>query len=369
MSKRFILLVIAYWVLGINLITIYLLGTLEMFLEMLDIDIITLPVASKYWLSINQYIEATLFGFLFALLFLFIHQFTERREIGRMSFGRIILTKTALYVGGFGIIFLVIYIVMVNALNLYPEGVFDMISISKSTLLSTGSFLLILISQIVILNFIIQADKTFGHSNLLNFLTGKYHKPVIEDRVFLFIDLKDSTTYAEELGNIKYSMLIKDCFNDLNTLVKSHRANIYQYVGDEVVITWPTSRTFSPPYCVDLFFAFKSLLEKKSKYYIDQYGFVPEFKAGVNGGLVTATEIGDIKRDIAYHGDVLNTAARIQGACNKYNQRYMIESKLLKKLSLLDNYESTFIGNLKLKGKQDGTDVYALISAPKAEKR
>ena len=361
MNKRFILLVIAFWVIGINIITIYLLGSLEMFLEMLDIDPENLSLLSKYWLSYNQYIESTLFGILFALLYLFIHQFTERREIGRMSFGRIILIKTALYLAGFGLIFLVIYLVMVVILNLYPEGALAMFSITKASVISIGSFFLILISQIVLLNFIIQADKTFGHSNLLNFVTGKYHTPVIEDRVFLFIDLKDSTTYAEKLGNIKYSMLIKDCFDDLNTLVKLHRAEIYQYVGDEVVITWPTSKTLNPPYCVDLFFAFKDTLEKRSEYYIDKYGFVPEFKAGANGGNVTATEIGDIKRDIAYHGDVLNTASRIQGACNQFDERYMIESKLFEKLSNFNNYETTFIGDLHLKGKKDGTDVYALI--------
>lgn len=360
MSKRFILLVFGYWILGINLITIYLLGSLEMFLEMLNIDPSKLSEMSEYWLSFKQYIESTLFGFLFALLFLSIHQIGERREFGRMSFGRIILAKSALYIIGFGLIFLVIYSVMVMIFNLYPEDALEGFSLSKATIISTGSFLVILVSQIVLLNFIIQADKTFGHSNLLNFVTGKYHSPVIEDRVFLFIDLKDSTTYAEELGNIKYSMLIKDCFDDLNVLVKRHKAEIYQYVGDEVVITWPTSKTIERPYCVELFFAFRDLLEKRADYYKNKYGFVPEFKAGVNGGKVTATEIGDIKRDIAYHGDVLNTASRIQGACNDYHQSYMIEANLFQKLSGVDQYETSLIENIQLKGKHDGTDVYGV---------
>ena len=360
MSKRFILLVFIYWILGINLITIYLLGSLEMFLEMLRINLTQLSEMSEYWLSFNQYIESTLFGFLFALLFLIVHQIGERREFGRMSFGRIILAKSSLYVVGFGIIFLVIYVVMVLIFNLYPEDALQMFSLSKATIISTSSFLVILVSQIVFLNFIIQADKTFGHSNLLNFVTGKYHSPIIEDRVFLFIDLKDSTTYAEELGNIKYSMLIKDCFDDLNVLVKRHKAEIYQYVGDEVVITWPTNKTIERPYCVELFFAFRDLLEKRGDHYKNKYGFVPEFKAGVNGGKVTATEIGDIKRDIAYHGDVLNTASRIQDACNKHHQIYMIESNLFSKLSGLDKFEASLIENISLKGKHGGTDVYGL---------
>lgn len=334
-----------------------------MFLEMLNIDPSNLSEMSEYWLSFKQYIESTLFGFLFGLLFLFVHQIGERREFGRMNFGRIILTKSALYIIGFGLIFLAIYAVMILIFNLYPENALMAFSWSKATIISTGSFLFILVSQIVFLNFIIQADKTFGHSNLLNFVTGKYHSPVIEDRVFLFIDLKDSTSYAEELGIITYSMLIKDCFDDLNVLVKRHRAEIYQYVGDEVVITWPTSKTIERPYCVELFFAFRDLLENRADYYKNKYGFVPEFKAGANGGNVTATEIGDIKRDIAYHGDVINTASRIQGACNEYHQSYMIEANLFQKLSRVGHYENLFIENLQLKGKHGSTDVYGLRKA------
>ena len=49
---------------------------------------------------------------------------------------------------------------------------------------------------------------------------------------------------------------------------------------------------------------------------MSKYGETPIFNAGMDAGVVTVTEIGDIKRDLAFHGDVLNTAARIQGLCN-----------------------------------------------------
>ena len=34
-------------------------------------------------------------------------------------------------------------------------------------------------------------------------LVGKYHQPRVEDRIFLFIDLKDATECAEQLGHIE----------------------------------------------------------------------------------------------------------------------------------------------------------------------
>ncbi len=38
----------------------------------------------------------------------------------------------------------------------------------------------------------------------------------------------------------------------------------------------------------------------------------------------------------------------------------MIEASLLSKLSGLDKYNISSIGNIQLKGKHDGTDVYAI---------
>ncbi len=269
-----------------------------MFLEMIAFDQSTMPGLAEYWLSYTQYLEASLFGLLFAILFIIIHQIAERKEFGRMSFGKIILLKSVVYGIGLIVIFFIIYGIM-TGFNFYTEDAMAMVQITPTSILFVTSYLVILLIQVVSLNFVIQADKTFGHSNLFNFLTGKYHSPIIEDRVFLFIDLKDSTTYAEMLGSIKYSMLIKDCIADINTLIKKHKAEIYQYVGDEVVISWPTEQTINPSFCIDIFFAFKDLLEDRTDYYQNKYGLVPKFKAGVNGGKVTATEIGDVKRDIA----------------------------------------------------------------------
>lgn len=360
MTKRFVFLVFLYWFVIINLLSAHLLSSIRSFIDIAEIDPETLNETAKIWLSLNQYIESTLFSFLFAALFLIIHQFAERRDIGRMSFGKIILTKSLLYIIGFGIISFIIYFIMAVNLNIYSDVDLSSIRFTPYTFISIVSYVLLVFILIINLNFIIQASKTFGYSNLHNFISGKYHTPQIEDRVFLFIDLKDSTTYAEKLGNIKYSMLIQDCFDDLNTLILKYKAEIYQYVGDEVVVTWNADQLHQNPYCLNLFFDFKKLLKSKSEYYTTKYGLVPEFKAGINGGEVTATEIGDIKRDIAYHGDVLNTASRIQGACNTYEQILLIEAGLFNKLKNHDKYQSTLIPNIKLKGKQEGTDVFAV---------
>jgi len=51
-------------------------------------------------------------------------------------------------------------------------------------------------------------------------------------------------------------------------------------------------------------------------YYLSKYGRVPVFKAGIHGGKVMALEVGSVKKELAYLGDIVNTTARIQGECN-----------------------------------------------------
>ena len=78
--------------------------------------------------------------------------------------------------------------------------------------------------------FILQFSDKFGQGILLNFVMG--------NRIFLFMDLKDSTSIAEKLGHVKYSRLLQDCYYELTEVVTKHSAQICQYVGDEVVLSW-----------------------------------------------------------------------------------------------------------------------------------
>ena len=55
-------------------------------------------------------------------------------------------------------------------------------------------------------------------------------------------------------------------------------------------------------------------------------------------GMVTAVEVGDIKRDIAYHGDTLNTAARIQSICNSYEKKFLSSANVLKNIQINNRF-------------------------------
>ena len=207
--------------------------------------------------------------------------------------------------------------------------------------------------------YFIQVMKTkIGDRMLTNLLLGRYHKPMVESRVFMFLDMKDSTTHAENLGHIKFSTLIQDSLNDLTPAIIQHKVEVYQYVGDEAVLTWKLNDGFENANCLQVYYTYMNTLKNRKTYYENKYGFVPFFKAGVHLGEVTVSEVGIVKREIAYHSDVLNTAARIQGKCNEFKSELLISEELKNNLKDQKYFNFEHIGGISLKGKQQLVNIY-----------
>ena len=203
-----------------------------------------------------------------------------------------------------------------------------------------------------------QINLFLGGNNLWKLFSGRFYSPREEERIFMFLDLQSSTTHAERLGHIKYSKMIQDCFNDLG-IVSDYESEIYQYVGDEVVLSWQLEIGLRNQNCLMAYFKFQEQLDKKEDYYKAEYNCKPFFKAGLNSGIVTVTEIGKYKKEIAYHGDTINTAARIQGKCNELNQQLLISENLK---DAIDDTGFIFekIGNIELKGKKKTVPIYGI---------
>jgi adenylate cyclase len=203
----------------------------------------------------------------------------------------------------------------------------------------------------LVISFVNQVNKKYGPGILIPLLLGRYRNPREEDRIFMFMYLKSSTTTAEQLGHLKYSSFIRDCFADINEVLYPFRAQVYQYVGDEIVVTWPEKEGIKNHFCIEFFFACKRQFETRTEYYMTNYGFLPQFKAGAHSGTVTTVEIGEYKRDIAYHGDTLNTASRIQSVCNDYKKTFLVSKYLLDKVRMHSNMKTEELGMILLKGK------------------
>ncbi len=198
----------------------------------------------------------------------------------------------------------------------------------------------------------LQVNDKFGQGVLWNFIQGHYNIPRKETRIFMFVDLISSTNIAEKLGNEKYHRFLRDYYADITNAIIYNKGEIYQYVGDEIVISWKLAAGINNNQCLKCYFDMrKTIIGLKEKYEL-KYGLVPDFKAGLHYGKVIAGEIGIIKRDITFSGDVLNTTARIQSKCNEYKVKILSSDELLQKLRYEKNYHRISIGDIELKGKE-----------------
>ncbi|NNF01972.1 MAG: adenylate/guanylate cyclase domain-containing protein [Bacteroidia bacterium] len=201
--------------------------------------------------------------------------------------------------------------------------------------------------------FMLQVNDKFGPGILRKFLLGKYTQPTQEERVFMFLDMKSSTSIAENMSPNLYFRLLRDCFSDVAQPVIMHEGEIYQYVGDEIVVSWESEKGFRNGNCLKCFHALQRKIEKRKDYYLNKYGVLPVFKAGLHYGTVTAGEIGDIKKDIVYSGDVLNTTARIQNLCNQYQADLLASEEALSQIQWEDlGFSTTSLGSISLRGRK-----------------
>ena len=212
-----------------------------------------------------------------------------------------------------------------------------------------------------LVNMIRQMSRMLGQNVLLNMVIGKYATPVEEERTFMFLDLDASTTIAERLGNVRYHELLDDYVYDITKPILECGGEIYQYVGDEVVVTWKEGIGKVSMASIDCFFLVSETMEKLAPRYVQKYGFVPGFKAGFHFGTVVTGQIGDVKKEIVFQGDVVNTASRIKETCSTLGAKILISRELLNQLpQQKTNYRALRVGSFLLKGKQHEVELFSV---------
>ena len=295
-------------------------------------------------------------GLVFCLLELFLMPKAENL-FRQWSFTKMLILKTLFYST-------VIYIVTV-ALAI----VGDMVAGRKlnelpAYLASAEQLILVLYTLLIYgsLVFLVQINHLLGEGILWKFLQGKYHKPREEERIFMFLDMKSSTTIAEQLGHVRFYTLLNELFHEISQPVLKTKAEIYQYIGDEVVLTWQVEDGLENSNCLNTFFLFRDSLLRNGERYFKNFGVKPEFKAGLHFGKVISAQIGDLKREIVYNGDVLNTTSRIQDECNKYQRDCLVSGKLMNRLRQKNGFQWERMDTVTLRGKETEVELFSVAN-------
>ena len=176
---------------------------------------------------------------------------------------------------------------------------------------------------------IFELTRLVGNRVLFNVALGRYRRPVREERVLMFLDLAGSTSLAEAMGELRVQNLLTRFFYDIDDAIVAHGGEVHAYVGDEVIVTWPLDERMSGGRCIDCFFAIADTIARKADSYRQEFGMVPDFRAGLHAGSVVISECGSSRRQLAYFGDTVNVTARLQEYCKEAGRNLLVSADLL----------------------------------------
>jgi adenylate cyclase len=208
--------------------------------------------------------------------------------------------------------------------------------------------------------FVLQMNRMIGTNVLGYFVAGVYHRPKQEERIFLFLDLEGSTRLAERIGSAAYYELLRRFVADLSDPILECEGEIYQYAGDEVVITWRHDRGVRAANCLRCFFLIRDAIERSAASYLREFGEVPTFRGGLHGGTVVAGELGELRQEIVFVGDILNTAARLEEYARLHRLDLVVSGALLERLELRPGLRAELREELTPRGKHEKVAVYSV---------
>ena len=217
---------------------------------------------------------------------------------------------------------------------------------------------------VLAIRFVDDINHLLGQNVLLNFITGRYHRPRLEQRVFLFIDIEGSTALAERLGELAFHRLVSRFVVDITAPIVAAYGEIHRYVGDELIATWKLPDGIADAHCVRACFDAFDRLAVLSPAYLRDFGTSIDCRAGLHCGPVVTGEMGSAKKEIVFLGDTVNTAARIQEFCRQTGDRVLASATLVNMLELPSGIATRPLGDLRLRGKESEIVLYALEKTP-----
>jgi adenylate cyclase len=222
------------------------------------------------------------------------------------------------------------------------------------------------IAIIYSVGFLVMMNLTLGIANIvgprafLNFITGRYHSPVEENRFVLFVDIAGSTGLAERLGGVGIHRFLDRTFRLLSIAVVDTRGEVLNYVGDEVIVTWPERGGAVDCRPLRCFVEMRDELFRAASQFEREFGASPRIRGSLHFGPVIVGEIGDIKRAIVFNGDVMNTAARLEEHSRHVEGGFIASRAAMARFDSAPPFAVRDLGQLPIRGRADGIDVVGL---------
>ena len=207
--------------------------------------------------------------------------------------------------------------------------------------------------------FVVEVGNIVGWRTLRDIVLGRYHRPRSEERFFLFVDIAGSTALAERIGPEAVHRFLDRVFRLASDPIDDCAGEIYQYVGDEMVVTWTAAEGRRDARPIACLFAIQAALDEEAGKFERDFGVAPGIRAALHAGPVITGEVGGSKRAIVFHGDVMNTASRLEQATRSLDRRFLVSGDALSRLTGTERYALEALGPQALRGRAAPVEVYA----------
>ncbi|MCJ2126034.1 adenylate/guanylate cyclase domain-containing protein [Methylobacterium sp. J-077] len=231
----------------------------------------------------------------------------------------------------------------------------------RNAMLMTESGLLYALGISALTVFVFRVRDLIGPGVFANLLIGRYHRPISEERIFLFLDVTGSTRFADRYGDRAAQAYLGQVFNALALPVSRARGSIDDYIGDMALVTWTIERGTRDAACLRCVFDFAARLAEESEAWTQRFGQVPEFRAALHCGPVVTAEVGLERHKIAYFGDVVNTTARLESLYKSLGVHVLVSADLLDQIGPLPlDLTAENLGAHALRGREAPLAVAAI---------
>jgi adenylate cyclase len=270
---------------------------------------------------------------------------SSMKRLLRLPFVVVVALKTAAYAG-----VVALFVVLVPRLT------------GQASLERRAELVTIGVSLATTLVFVLtlQVAGLLGRRTFRNLMLGRYRNPRAERRFFLFVDVIGSTAIAERLGALQAHRFLAAVFSATAEPVAACRGEIYQYIGDEIVVTWTEEEGRPQARPLHCFFLMEAALRDLRETFRGQFAAEPGLRAALHLGEVIAGEVGEQRRAIVYHGDVMNTASRLEQATRELGCRFIASADAVAALESTEEFQLKDLGALTLRGRKEPIRAWAV---------
>ncbi len=320
------------------------------------------PMIASGFVSPIAYLNGVSIGLIGGFLVALIENYALKPKSRKFSFLITVITKSSVYT----LLFIILIVLLIN----FNESWYYNMSIVENfysqrfqTFLYEGNFRVIVLYSlfsVMVIIFTREMSRKMGQGVFVNFLTGKYHSPREEERIFMFLDQKSSTLLAEKMGSLAYYKFLKEFYFDVTKCIVATYGEIYRYVGDQVVISWSIKNGLKNANCIRCFYYIKNETENQHEKYLQKYHKVPKFRASIHMGKVIQGEVGNIKSQIVFHGEALYEMPFIEKECRKLGFDILVSEPLMKRINLPVIYQKQQVGSIPIKGEDKCIELFTV---------